>query len=74
MNVCAVRTLTDSHGNDEYWYVLQNYPLPHEPKSEYRYAIRAIDQVNQKIGQYVGDYAECKHCGCIYSEPKRGKK
>jgi hypothetical protein len=58
----------DSHGNDAYWYVLRTFPLPHEPKSAYRYAFNLIGLGSSHLAGSVGNFAECKHCGAIYAK------
>lgn len=77
-DVCAVRTLSESRvqyrGEDKDFpklrYTLSfEFMLPHEPKSEHCFALRLVRADGLQPG-YVGNYAECKHCGCIYATEK----
>lgn len=70
MTVCAVRTLEVSlakHHNN-LWANAEK--LPHEPKSEHRFALKPVTDGNKIASLHWsdGNYAECKHCGCIYPE------
>lgn len=71
MNVCAVRSILEGYAADSARRMLKERPLPHEPKSEHLYAIRQVHQLHtppgRELGNFIGDYAECKHCNCIYA-------
>lgn len=60
MNICAVRTSVSYDG----WAK----PLPHEPKSEFAIKmVRAMIQGASLYPGHVGNYAECKHCNCVFA-------
>jgi hypothetical protein len=61
MNICAVRTFAEHH-----CWPLMDPLLPHEPASEQRLAVMEIGEADI-LGNYVGTYALCRHCGCLYS-------
>jgi hypothetical protein len=75
MNVCAVRALKSfieivvsrSAG------IPPHEPLPHEPKNGARFGIKLVRQFDGRPAYlvdhgFVGEYAECKHCGVLYFE------
>lgn len=65
MNICAVRMVRESlFGIYE--------PLPHQPKSEQRFALKEISQPDRQ--PLIGDYAECKHCNCIFAVDVKPEK
>lgn len=66
-NICAIRTLEVSlaeHHNN-LWSNAEK--LPHEPKSEHRFMLR-LEEKNTTCPTWIGGYAECKHCNCIYAD------
>lgn len=62
MNVCAGRSEVKLNP----WNAPYLEKLPHEPKSEERFALAVSNGLNNLRSD--NDYAECKHCGCIYPE------
>lgn len=56
MDICAVKTLIEFVANGNLTY------FPHEPKSEHRFQLKMVLEPGS-----LGDYAECKHCNCIYA-------
>ena len=71
MIICAVRTFTVlAEGHNNLWS--SGPKLTHEPKSDHRYALNLISADARQLIGSVGNYAECKHCGAIYSENTGG--
>lgn len=72
MNICAVRTYAEYNLRTSGWGWM-DYPKPHEPKSEHRYAMPIIstegaEAFGYQVGKrFIGDYAECKHCNSIFA-------
>lgn len=82
MNVCAVRKIYLLGDVLEAAFLTRPKPpkveqLPHEPKSGFRFGVFAVknvlaDEDDQFTQRLIGDYAECKHCGCLYAEDGTG--
>lgn len=66
MNICAVRTMevAEMEHDNSLWVNAEK--LPHEPKSGHRFAVKLIVSPGLERG-YVGNYAECKWCNCIFA-------
>src|SRR5688572_5902317 len=70
MNACAVRMIHAIRATDR----LRGFDLPHEPKSEHRFAVaRVPSNPSHPVNGFVGNYAECKHCNAIYSAHEEQK-
>lgn len=71
MNVCAVRTIAagigsarSGQGVSGIWWT---HFKPHEPKSEHRFVLKPVSENRIDSLQWLGDYAECKHCNSIFA-------
>lgn len=65
MSICAVRILME-RADMNVTMREKGRNLPHEPKSEHRYALNLISKDERHLSGSVGNYAVCKHCGNVY--------
>lgn len=74
MTICAVRGLVavaEEMKSGSYRESRPRAPLPHEPKSNARFAVKLVrfdsGGAPRRDG-FIGNYAECRHCGALYWE------